>query len=458
MAALTRLRAQPIQPGRRARIPAEALLLAGRLRGRGLARDADVAELTRGPGAGRRRAPRRGQAADRGRAPTRADGLRWTSACCAGWPGPSWRSGKDGPGRRWPSSGRAWPWCKPQRDRLGSIDLRTGTAALGAELAAAGLRLALERGSAPLVFAWLERSRAQAFRVRPVRPPADPQAAALLAELRQLSYLIREAELNGSRDPAMVGRHAELQREIREHDWQAGGLGEARPCGRPRRGERGPGAQRAEPGWHPGPGRPDGRGGGAARIGAPGAARRLRDSRRGGQAAERRPRHAGRTAAARPARGRDQGVDPASGGHADGRDRRAAARLRSATAASCSCPAGPLAGIPWGLLPDLRGRPVTVCPSASSWLAAWRRRAGRGGPAPNRPPLLLAGPDLEHAPREVTEIARSYPGCRPLLAQQATVAPRCGPWTAPRSPTWPRTGTTTRRTSCSPGSTWLTAR
>ena len=36
-------------------------------------------------------------------------------------------------------------------------------------------------------------------------------------------------------------------------------------------------------------------------------------------------------------------------------------------------PAGALASIPWNMLPGLRGRPVTVCPSASSWLAAWRR-------------------------------------------------------------------------------------
>ena len=43
-----------------------------------------------------------------------------------------------------------------QRGRLGSIDLQTGIAALGADLAAAGLRLALDRGSAPLVFAWLD--------------------------------------------------------------------------------------------------------------------------------------------------------------------------------------------------------------------------------------------------------------------------------------------------------------
>ena len=49
----------------------------------------------------------------------------------------------------------------------------------------------------------------------------------MLAELRQLSYLIREAELNGHRDPAAVSRRAALQREIRERSWQAAGLGEA---------------------------------------------------------------------------------------------------------------------------------------------------------------------------------------------------------------------------------------
>ena len=44
--------------------------------------------------------------------------------------------------------------------------------------------------------------------------------------------LIREAELKGSRDPPMIARHAELQREIREHDWQASGLGKAAPLAR----------------------------------------------------------------------------------------------------------------------------------------------------------------------------------------------------------------------------------
>jgi hypothetical protein len=89
-------------------------------------------------------------------------------------------------------------------------------------------------------------------------------------------------------------------------------------------------------------------------------------------------------------------------------------------------PSGALASIPWGLLPDLRGRPVTVCPSASAWLAAWRRgpltgpATGLPGPAP--PPLLVAGPDLRHAAGEVAEIARAYPGCHPLQGEAATIS------------------------------------
>jgi CHAT domain-containing protein len=82
-------------------------------------------------------------------------------------------------------------------------------------------------------------------------------------------------------------------------------------------------------------------------------------------------------------------------------------------------PAGSLASIPWGMLPGLRGRPITVCPSASLWLAA-RRRAQAGLPA--GPPLLVAGPDLEHAAREVAQIAAFYPGSRSLVAETAHVS------------------------------------
>jgi len=85
-------------------------------------------------------------------------------------------------------------------------------------------------------------------------------------------------------------------------------------------------------------------------------------------------------------------------------------------------PAGPLASVPWNLIPDLRGRPVTVCPSASSWLSARRSRPPSESALDTVPPLLVAGPDLAHSATEVTAIAKIYPGTRPLLAESATVS------------------------------------
>ena len=308
-----------------------------------------------------------------------------------------------------------------RRGRLGSIDLQTGTAALGADLAAAGLRLALDRESAPLVYAWLERSHAQAFRVRPVRPPADPQAAVALAELRQLSHLIREAELKGSRDPPMIARRAELQRELREHGWQAGGLGKAAPLAR--LGEVS-GALEESGQCLVGMLARDGhllavlvRGGSAHLI-------ELGDSEAAAEAARRLNADLD-TLAGRRLPARLQAVIRESIRHqTEVLTAEIMAPMRSSIGDDgiVFVPSGPLAGIPWSVLPDLRGRPVTVCPSASSWLAAWRR----GQAATAQPPVLVAGPDLEHAACEVSEIAKVYPGCRPLLADMATVSATLG--------------------------------
>ena len=419
LAALTRLRAQLATPARRTRILAEATRLAGRLRARGLADDADMAELITVralAAAGRTGEATRRLAVVRRRGRTVPLDIallrrlaRAELAEREGRPGTALAELRDG-----------LALVQARRDRIGSIDLRTGTAALGTELAAAGLRLALERGSAPLVFAWLERSRAQAFRVRPVRPPADPKAEALLAELRQLSYLIREAELNGSRDLAMAARHTELRRAIKEHDWQASGLGHAAVLA-----GLGDVSAALE---HSGQtlvailGR-DGQM--VAVVVRHGSARlvRLGDFETAAEAARRLSADLD-TLAGRMLPARLETVIRESIRHqAATLTAEIVAPLRGALGDGgiVFVPAGPLAGIPWGLLPDLRGRPVTVCPSASTWLAAWRKGQAAADPGPDRPPLLLAGPDLEYASREVTEIARSYPGCRPLLTQQATV-------------------------------------
>jgi hypothetical protein len=271
------------------------------------------------------------------------------------------------------------------------------------------------------VFAWLERSRAQAFRVRPVRPPADPQAAAALAELRQLSLLSREAELRGKRDPRLAARQAELQHEIRERDWQASGGGLATA--------------------------PASLGAVSAALEGSGQSLVSILARDGRMLAILVRRGSVRLvelgdfdAAAEAARRLNADFDTLAG-------RLLPARLEAVIRASIRhqiqvltaeiieplrswlgddgvvlVPAGPLASIPWSVLPDLSGRPVTVSPSASSWLAAWLTGRDAAGPPQAAPPLLAAGPDLEHAAGEVTEIARSYPGSRPLLGERATVS------------------------------------
>jgi tetratricopeptide (TPR) repeat protein len=420
LAALTRLRAQSVSPSRRPRAAPEARRLAERLRDCGLNSDADMAELLAArallasgrPDEARRRIAvvrRRGAAARLDVSLLR----RLARAEVAE------REGRTGTALTELRAGLAM--VQVRRGRLGSVDLQTGAGALGSDLTAAGLRLALARGSAALVFAWLERSRAQAFRVRPVRPPADPQAAAALAELRQLSYLIRAAELSGGRDPAMIARHAELQRQIREHVWQVSGMGEA--TAQASLGEVGVALEESGQSLVGILGRPGQllavvvRHGSARLIG-------LGDFERAAEAARRLNADLDTLAGRRLPTRLETVIRESIRHQTETLTAEIVGPLRSSLGDGgiVIVPAGPLASIPWSVLPDLRGRPVTVCPSASSWLTAWRRGQGAAAEPRNVPPLLVAGPDLEHAAREVTEVARSYPGCRSLFGAAATVS------------------------------------
>jgi CHAT domain-containing protein len=418
LAELTRLRARAMSPGSPGPIAAEALLIADRLHGCGLRNDASVAALIAARAltrAGRHSEARRLITLARRTNPAAPLELsllrRLASAELAE------QEGHSGAALAELRAGLATVHAR--RGRLGSLDLQTGAAALGADLAAAGLRLALNRGSAPLVFAWLERSRAQAFRLRPVRPPADPEAAAVLAELRQLSYVIRAAELKGQRDPVSAARRAELQRGIRERTWQLGGQGEAR-------GQASLAAVRAA-------------------LGASAQTLVAILAREGRLLAVvvgddcLRMIHLGDAEAATEAASRlNADLDTLAGRRLPGRldaviresIRHQAAMLTAEILAPLRpvlgdngivlTPPGTLAGIPWGMLPDLRGRPVTVSPSASSWLAGWQRQASQARTRAVAP-VLIAGPDLLHSNREVAEIAKIYPGCQQLTAGLATV-------------------------------------
>jgi len=419
LAELARLRSRFATARRPGPLVGQAVVLAARLRGCGLRNDADLAELlaaraliaTRRPAAARQRI----EATRRGGPSTSLEVSLLRRLARA-----ELAELEQRPPQMLAELRSGLAMVQARRSRLGSIDLQAGTGALGVDLANAGLRLALDRGSAPMVFDWLERSRAQALRTRPVRPPADPRAAKLLAELRQVSFLIRQAELNGQRDPAAISRRAALDREMRERRWQTAGLGEA--------------AERVSLGEV------------TAALGSAGQTMIGILARHGrmhavvlGQGPARLVCLGDFEAAAEAARRLIADLDTLAG-------RRLPARLAAVIGDSIRhqaevltaeiivplrpwlgaagiviVPTGALASIPWNTLPDLRGRPVTVCPSASSWVAAWGRRPPEPDPC-GPAPFLVAGPDLPYAPIEVTEIATIYPGCRPLTADQATVS------------------------------------
>jgi CHAT domain-containing protein len=289
-----------------------------------------------------------------------------------------------------------------------------------------------------------------------VRPPADPQAAAVLAELRQLNYVIRTAELNGQRDPASIARRGELQREIRERSWHAGGFGTAAAPARLDEVQ----AALAESGQ-----RlvailsRDGRLVACVLRGNSVRLVRLGDAKAAVEAAQRLSADLDTLAGRRLPDRLDAVVRDSVRQQTEILNTEIIAPLRDWTGDGGLVlnPPGALAGVPWSLLPDLRDRPLTVCPSASVWLAARQRQAAAGGggaadsaardskardgaardgaardhaardhaardhAGPVAVRVLVAGPDLLHAEQEIAQIAQIYPGSHQLTGKEATV-------------------------------------
>ncbi|WP_033262381.1 CHAT domain-containing protein [Amycolatopsis vancoresmycina] len=307
------------------------------------------------------------------------------------------------------------------RVRFGSFDLQTGAASLGDELARTGLAAALDTADPEVVFRWLERSRARAFQVPAVRAPTDERTLDAVAELRHLAHEARTAELAGRPATQARRRCLALERVIRARDWQTGG------------GD----------GYHAGASFADV----AAELDRAGSVLlSFLTDRTGFKALVL-------------ARGRPSLValgDPATVAealarlHSDldtlcGRRlphtidqvvrtslRRQLAVLTEQLLAPLTdeigdadvviVPTAPLSTVPWGLLPPLRGRPVTVSPSPSAWYAA---RRGADGTAAGRV-LVVAGPALDHAPAEASRISAVYPEGTLLTGSRATVAATLG--------------------------------
>jgi tetratricopeptide (TPR) repeat protein len=306
------------------------------------------------------------------------------------------------------------------RSQLGCLDMQTGAAVHGQDLARAGLAAALASGSPAAVYRWSERARAQALLLPRVRPPDDPVAAAALEELRQVRYTLRAAELVGRPADSLRSRVAALQRIVREHSWSTPG---DRTAGRPTLVSfaevKDQLADRAMVTYLR-----DGAalralvvvGGSASLLPMGGYAAaeeavlrlradldaqagRMMPSQLAGAVATATRRDAGRLAATV--------LDPLLGLVGD-RD-------------LVVVPTGILMTVPWSVLPGCVGRPVTVAPSATTWLGAVRR-LGAGGPGGRTGTLLVAGPGNARGEAEVRTIAALLPRARVLTGADATPA------------------------------------
>ena len=113
-----------------------------------------------------------------------------------------------------------------QRQRLGAVEAVTAASAHGIRLQAVDLEAALRSRRAEAVFDAVERGRATFAGSGRVRPPEDPEMAALVSGARRLAE--RARQLEGDPDSALeqvrLRRDARrLQSQARERSWHADG-------------------------------------------------------------------------------------------------------------------------------------------------------------------------------------------------------------------------------------------
>lgn len=286
------------------------------------------------------------------------------------------------------------------RDRMGGLDLMSGTALHGQELADLAVRLVLADGRPGRLFHWLERTRAQTYRYEPLPDTTDPELAQRVAELRSLTQSIHQAQHDGHALTALRTRHAERLRDARRLGWLVGQRGKPRPVAElPEVTEQLGGrvlVSFVASDDHL-----------VAVVVIDGDARvvRLGSAR---EAAERaRMLNADLNALAP-----DQLPAPLT--EVIARSARKLACLLDAQLVApladlfgdrglVVVPVGMLYAVPWGVLPSLHSRPVVVTPSATAWLAAERATAW-----PTRKVVLVRGPGLTAARAEIDKLAVYY--------------------------------------------------
>jgi len=304
------------------------------------------------------------------------------------------------------------------RGALGGTELRAHVSAHAGDVARLGLRLAVEERRADRVLAWAERWRAGALQLRPVRPSGDTALGDALAELRQVVSQIEQGALAGRATAGLRRRQATLEQAVQRRARHVAGDADAlaeRPSDAELRAlfdERAL-VEVVEL---------DGRLHAVVLAGGRFSLHRLGDLHE----------------VSRELAGLRFGLRRLAFGHGSPVSLEAAAEavayaagrldellvgpLRARVGAErplVLVPTGVLHALPWSALPSLRGRPLSVVPSAALWrrTAAAAARPARGGPV-----VILEGPGLPGAAGEVAALAGRYPDATCLTGAAATVA------------------------------------
>lgn len=285
------------------------------------------------------------------------------------------------------------------RASLGATELRVRGNVEAAALAGLRLRLALDHGGAREALTWAQRCRSAALSLPPTHPSGDPVVARHLSELRRITGELAAAPAGPQRAGRLLRRQRSLEAEIRRRSWRLPGAGPSAGRG-----------ARADVPFADLVAALDGRvllellaidgvlhalvvSGGVARhrvVGpiAPVATEleHLRIALSGQILGH------GATSAARAAR-RVEALDrllldPVVDLIGDG--------------SLVLVPTGALHAMPWAMLPRLRGRSMTVAPSAAIW---WRVAAQ---PPLDGPTVLVGAPSAAQAAAEVEQIAADH--------------------------------------------------
>lgn len=291
---------------------------------------------------------------------------------------------------------------------FGSLDLQASIAMHAGPLLDAGLTSALRTGRPEVVFEWAERARHSSSHVVPLRPPPDGETAAALAELRAL-----RAEDPGSTWLASP-RAAELHERVREHQWSSTRAAHVQERATLNEVQAALDADTAVLAyiWTSGVLECVAVTSSSARIVPLPEWPTVRGTLKGLRA------------------DLDMSASMRGSGLADVIRRALDTRLAVLSAALLEGPLaaagdarrvvltlpGVLSGIPWAMLPGMRGRSFTLAPSATRWL-----RGRADGAVPARSAGFAAGPRVPRGAEEIDTASRAWAGARTLVGASASV-------------------------------------